>query len=105
MTRPENNKVLQEFYKKIQPGGPGWEKVVNDAKNQNIKIVDNNEGWSVPSGIIAMLVGCVFIYSIMFATGSLIYGEYLNSLMLLGVSLISGITLSKYWKKIKSNIL
>jgi Na+/proline symporter len=105
MTRPENNKVLQEFYKKIQPGGPGWEKVVNDAKNQNIKIVDNNEGWSVPSGIIAMLVGCVFIYSIMFATGSLIYGEYLNSLMLLGVSVISGITLSKYWRKIKSNIL
>ena len=101
---PENNMVLQEFYKKIQPGGPGWEKVVNDAKNQNIKIVDNNEGWSVPSGIIAMLVGCEFIYSIMFATGSLIYGDYLNSLMLLGDSVISGITLSKSWKHIKSNI-
>ena len=105
MTQSETDKVLQAFYKKIQPGGPGWEKVVNDAKNQNIQIVDRDEGWSVPSGIIAMLVGCVFIYSIMFATGSLIYGEYRNALILLGVSALSGIILLKYWKKIKSNIL
>ena len=105
LTQPENNNVLQGFYKKIQPGGPGWEKVLKDAKNENIQIVDNSEGWSVPSGIIAMLVGCVFIYSIMFATGSLIYGEYINAAMLLGVSVVSGFILLKYWKKIRTNIL
>lgn len=104
-TQPETKIVLQGFYKKIQPGGPGWSKVVNEAKAENIEIVNTNEGWSVPSGIIAMLVGCVFIYSIMFATGNYIYGEYTKALILSGVSLISGFVLIKLWSKIKANIL
>lgn len=104
-TQPESKIVLQGFYKKIQPGGPGWSKVVNEAKAENIEIVNTNEGWSVPSGIIAMLVGCVFIYSIMFATGNYIYGEYTKALILSGVALISGFVLIKLWSKIKANIL
>jgi Na+/proline symporter len=104
-TQPETKTVLQGFYKKIQPGGPGWSKVVNEAKAENIEIVKTNEGWSVPSGIIAMLVGCVFIYSIMFATGNYIYGEYTKALILSGAALISGFVLIKLWSKIKANIL
>jgi len=105
LTQPESNQVLQKFYKKIQPGGPGWSKVINEARNENIEIVNTNEGWSVPSGIIAMLVGCVLIYSTMFTTGYLIYGDYANALILLVVAIISGYILSRIWKKIKANIL
>jgi hypothetical protein len=104
-TQAESKTVLQNFYKKIQPGGPGWDKVVNEAKAENIEIVNTNEGWSVPSGIVAMFVGCAFIYSIMFATGKFIYGQYLNGFLLLGLALISGFILLKLWKKIKANIL
>ena len=105
LTQPESKSVLQDFYKKIQPGGPGWSKVVNEARAENIEIINTNEGWSVPSGIIAMLVGCVFIYSIMFATGNFIYGEYSKALILSGVVVISGLVLINLWKKIKANIL
>ena len=105
LTKPENNAVLQNFYKKIQPGGPGWSKVINEAKDDNINIIDNQEGWSVPSGILAMLIGCVLIYSVMFATGNLIYGQYTYSLILFGLAFLSAIILSKLWKKIRSNIL
>ncbi|WP_347923533.1 sodium:solute symporter family protein [Pontimicrobium sp. SW4] len=105
LTQPERKEVLQQFYKKIQPGGPGWNKVVNEARAENIEIIDSNEGWSVPSGIIAMLVGCVLIYSVMFATGHYIYGEYTSALTLSGLALISGFILIKLWKKIKTNIL
>ena len=38
MTQPESNEVLQNFYIKTQPGGPGWSKVVNVAKKEGIKI-------------------------------------------------------------------
>lgn len=105
LTQPESKEVLQNFYKKIQPGGPGWSKIIIDAKNENIEIINTNEGWSVPSGIIAMLVGCALIYSVMFATGYFIYGYYTKALILTGVALISGFLLSKIWKKIKANIL
>ncbi|MCK0179497.1 Na+:solute symporter [Flavobacteriaceae bacterium S0862] len=105
LTQPESKEVLQQFYKKIQPGGPGWNKVVNEARAENIEVVDSNEGWSVPSGIIAMLVGCVLIYSVMFATGHFIYGEYTSALALSGLAIASTFILIKLWKKIKANIL
>jgi len=105
LTKPEGNNVLQNFYKRTQPGGPGWHKVIKEAQHGSINIVDNKAGWSVPSGIIAMLVGCVFIYSIMFATGYIIYGKYADALILILVTVLSGIILIKLWKKIKANIL
>ncbi|MFL0353323.1 sodium:solute symporter family protein [Xanthomarina sp. GH4-25] len=105
LTQAESKTVLQKFYKKIQPGGPGWQKIVTEARNENIELVDTKEGWSVPSGILAMLVGCALIYSVMFATGYVIYGEYTNALLLIGAAIIFGIILIKLWKKIKVTIL
>jgi hypothetical protein len=64
VTQPETKDVLRSFYKKIQPGGPGWSKVVDEAEADNADIVNPNEKWSVPSGIMAMLLGVVLIYSI-----------------------------------------
>jgi Na+/proline symporter len=105
LTQAESKDVLQNFYKKIQPGGPGWSKIVTEAKAENVNIVNTNEGWSVPSGIIAMLVGCVLIYSLMFATGYFIYGETKSAIILSGVAIISGFILMKLWNKIKATIL
>ena len=105
LTQAESKAVLQNFYKRIQPGGPGWQKIVTEARDEHIELVDLKEGWSVPSGILAMLVGCALIYSIMFATGYWIYGDYTNALLLTGAAVIFGFILIKLWKKIKVTIL
>lgn len=105
LTQAESKTVLQHFYKKIQPGGPGWQKIVLEARQENIELENTKAGWSVPSGILAMLVGCALIYSIMFATGYIIYGNYLNGLLLIGAALIFALLLMKLWKKIKVTIL
>jgi hypothetical protein len=96
---------LRSFYKKIQPGGPGWSKIIQEAKAESIEIVDNDEGWSVPSGIIAMLLGCVMIYSTMFATGYYIYGDYQLAFPLTGLAIVSAYFLVKIWKKVKASVL
>ncbi|MCK0189580.1 sodium:solute symporter family protein [Arenibacter sp. F20364] len=105
MTQPESKQVLQDFYKKIQPGGPGWSKVIKDAKDENVEIVNTKEKWSVPSGITAMLLGCVLIYSCMFATGYWIYGKTTNALILTVVAIVSGFLLARAWNKMKDHIL
>jgi len=105
MTQPESNQVLQNFYIKTQPGGPGWSKVINAAKKEGIMIKNKDAGWSVPSGIVAMLIGCVLIYSCMFATGYWIYGAYNYAIPLTLTALISGISLLRVWKKIRTTIL
>jgi len=105
LTKQENDKVLQDFYLRIQPGGPGWKKVIDNAKQQDINIVKSKEAWSVPSGIIAMLLGCVFIYSCLFASGYWIYADFKSAIILTITAILSGVLLIKVWKKIKSNIL
>jgi Na+/proline symporter len=105
ITQPESKAVLQSFYKKIQPGGPGWVKVVDDAKEQGVILKDNDQAWSVPSGILAMLLGCVLIYNCMFATGYWIYGEHQSAIVTTIIAIISGVLLIRAWKKIRSNVL
>ncbi|QLG45422.1 sodium:solute symporter family protein [Costertonia aggregata] len=105
LTKPESDQTLRSFYRKTQPGGPGWSKVVKKAKIDNELIVDTNEGWSVPSGITAMLLGIILIYSIMFATGYWIYGRTTSAVILSVVALISGFLLIKTWNKMKGKLL
>ena len=52
-TPAEDKEVLLSFYKKTVPGGPGWKAIVG---NEQIE----SEGWSVPSGILAMLLALVY---------------------------------------------
>jgi Na+/proline symporter len=105
MTQPESKTVLRDFYKKIQPGGPGWEKVIKDANSDGVVISDPNEKWSVPQGISAMVLGCVLIYTCMFATGYWIYGEIKLASILTVVAIVSGILLARVWNRMKENIL
>lgn len=105
ITPAESNEVLFDFYKRIQPGGPGWSKVLKEAKEAKQNIVVDTDGWSVPAGIKAMLLGCVLIYSCLFATGYYIYGETTRALILTVAALVSVYLLKKTWTKIKAKIL
>jgi Na+/proline symporter len=59
ITPSEKDSVLRSFYKKTQPGGPGWTKIIETARKEGEEIDNISEGWSVPTGIIAMLLGCI----------------------------------------------
>lgn len=104
MTEPETKETLFNFYKKIQPGGPGWNKTIADAKEANVDIVTDTQPWNVPSGILAMVVAMIFIYSIMFATGYWIYGDYTYAMSLTILVIVSGFILTRLWKKIRASI-
>ena len=105
ITPSEDQSVLRSFYKKTQPGGPGWKKIIDAAKNDSVELVDSDEGWSVPAGILAMLLGCLMIYSTMFATGYYIYGDYQLAFPLTGLVIVSAFFLVKIWKKVKATVL
>ncbi|MEK9603636.1 MAG: sodium:solute symporter family protein [Flavobacteriaceae bacterium] len=106
MTPAEDTSVLRSFYQKIQPGGPGWKKVVNQAKAEKINIVEeSSKGWSVPSGITAMLLGCGMIYGAMFATGYWIYGQYTRASIITLIFVIFAVLLIRTWKKVRVKIL
>ena len=102
ITPPSNMETLQNFYKKIQPGGPGWKKVIEESKSQGITITGKKEKWDVPSGILCMLFGSISVYSILFGIGYILYSQTTTGIIFLAISVLSVIALMKFWKRLST---
>jgi len=87
-TPPDNEETLQNFVKKVNPGGPGWSKY-----SQGV----SSEPWPVPNGILCMILGCTAVYSVLLGVGQLIYGDPLG-LILIGLAGVSAFGLTRLWK-------
>ena len=87
VTPPDDEKTLQNFVIKINPGGPGWSKYS----------MTTGEPWVLPKGILLMVLGCIAVYSILIGVGQLIYGNPIGY-MLIALSIISGFGLKQLWK-------
>jgi Na+/proline symporter len=87
-TRPEPAETLDAFYRKVRPAGPGWKRVAA------------RTGIIPPRGEIARnavfwVLGIAFVYSIMFATGGLIFGLRQQTLLFGALLVASGVPL--FW--------
>jgi solute:Na+ symporter, SSS family len=102
MTHPISEETLRSFYRRIRPGGPGWKRVVDKAREENIELVKEADlKWDVPTGIICMITGSIAIYSILFAIGNLLYGHMTEALIAIVLTAVSSLLLYKYWNKLK----
>jgi len=105
LTKPENTKTLIKFYNTINPGGPGWNVLYDKARKEKIDFISNKEKWNVPTGILATLVGCLVVYSALFATGYWIYGEITKAIITTSLTIIGSVILIGLWKKIRKTVL
>ena len=101
LTKPETDETLRKFYKKTTPGGPGWARILNTFPDTSFIENENKKKWTVPSGILAMILGCFMVYGAMFATGNFLYGNYKLALGLLLLVIFSVFLLIKLWKNNK----
>ena len=105
LTPPEDQEVLRRFYRKTRPGGPGWRYVLSLARESGLELESPNTKWTVPSGILAMILGCILVYGAMFATGNWIYGNYALASGLTVAVAVAAYLLLRVWQRIKSDIL
>jgi len=75
LTRPATPATLRRFYRLIRPGGPGWNKVLRQARRENDPITRTATLGDLPRGILCMFAGCVAVYSTVFAAGYYLYGR------------------------------
>lgn len=101
VTGAEDKEVLRSFYKLTKPGGPGWKKVVEDAKADG-EPCDDGEGvgWQMPKQILLVFIGCITIYASLFGIGGLVYGNILQGLILLLVAVVGTVSLFKIMAKL-----
>jgi SSS family solute:Na+ symporter len=69
LTAPEDDGVLDRFYRKVRPGGPGWRRVA-------VRLGYGPEG--IEGGVLNWtnwLAAIVAVYSTLFGVGAVIFGE------------------------------
>ena len=88
LTPPDDEETLKNFVKKVNPGGPGW---------KNFSSNKMKEKWSVPIGLLCMLLGSISVYGALLGVGSLIYGHYKTAALLIGLATVSSFALFKVW--------
>ena len=94
-TPPSNLNTLKDFYIKIQPGGRGWNKIKAEIDNKEI---EKKVFWTIPRGIVCMIISIFGIYGALFSVGFFIYGKNTQAILLFLLTLIAFLSLWKYSK-------
>jgi len=82
-TKPEPDRVLEAFYRRVRPGGPGW------------AVVSERIGFGreqIPGGALAWtnwIAGIVAVYSTLFGIGKVVLGNLLEGLVMLAIAVIA----------------
>jgi len=83
LTKPEPDAVLDSFYRRVRPGGPGWRRVSE-------RLGYGRE--SIPGGALAWtnwIAGIVAVYSTLFGLGKLVFGQLGMGFGLLAVAALA----------------
>ena len=103
LTKSESMETLIRFYEQVQPGGPGWKKVIDAAEKQGILFSEEQKGWDLPQGLLSVALGTLGIYAALFSTGNFIYGKWAWGLGLMFISLTSSFLVIRLWRQLKIN--
>ncbi len=82
-TKPEPDRVLESFYRRVRPGGPGW------------AVVSERIGFgreTIPGGALAWtnwIAGIVAVYSTLFGIGKLILGNIVPGLAMMAIAVVA----------------
>ena len=93
LTKPTSDEVLISFYKKIHPGGIMWKKI-----SSKLPEVESDSGFLMQ--FISWIFGVVLVYSFLFGTGKLLFGDYTAFIIYLIVAIISILVIYKNLSKI-----
>jgi Na+/proline symporter len=83
LTKPEPDAVLQSFYERVRPGGPGWARISRQAGYGRE---------SIPGGALAWtnwIAGIIAVYSTLFGIGKLVFGELAAGLGMLALAVLA----------------
>ena len=98
----ESTATLRNFYRKIRPGGPGWKKFLLQAQQEG-ELLEFTHQSNLPAELLFAIAGCGAIYCALFATGYLLYGQYIATGICAVISVACAIILMLTWNRIASS--
>ena len=98
-TKQTAQENLINFYQKIRPGGNGWNSVLNHMNTNGIEVNKQLPKSNITSEILMMLLGCIMVYALLFATGFILYSNIMGAVIALTTAIISAFIVFKIWKE------
>jgi Na+/proline symporter len=83
LTQPESAAVLESFYERVRPGGPGWVPVSTKLGYGRESIPGGSGAWT------NWLAGIVAVYAALFGVGKIIFGEPGAGVVMLVISALA----------------
>jgi Na+/proline symporter len=83
LTSPETDAVLESFYTRVRPGGPGWAQVSERLGFGREQIPGGSLAWT------NWLAGIVAVYASLFGIGKVIFGEYTPGVVMLIIAALA----------------
>jgi Na+/proline symporter len=93
LTKPTDEKTLRAFCRTVRPAGRGW-------AGYNDPDQSGGASDSLPQALLGWVLGCTFVYSALFGTGALLYGETVQGAVCLAVTTAAGFGLARVVPKI-----
>jgi SSS family solute:Na+ symporter len=93
MTQPEPAAVLEAFYKRVRPGGPGWGAISTKLGYGHETIAGGKLAW------VNWLAGVVAVYATLFGIGKIIFGELGLGIGLLAVAAAAFVWIARALKE------
>jgi Na+/proline symporter len=105
ITKPESTATLRSFYRLTRPGGPGWKRVVAEARADGDMIDEKDHGraWEMPIQILCVFIGIIVVYSSLFAIGNILYGNTPAAIGLFVTAAVGTFFLFKFFSKLRAD--
>jgi SSS family solute:Na+ symporter len=89
LTPPESQSVLEAFYKRARPAGPGWNPIKERLKD-TVRITDD-----LLFSFFDWIVGCALIYAVLFGIGKIILKDFTPGIAIILAGASAGALI--YW--------
>ena len=83
LTNPEPDAVLDAFYKRVRPGGPGWLRVSTRLGYGKEVIPGGKHAW------LNWLAGVIAVYATLFGIGKIVFGEWTAGAVLVVIAVVA----------------
>ena len=97
LTRPTKATTLASFYNAVTPYGMGWSRFKERAAKQGMELKQSHDRFTID--LASMLLGILFVYTALFGTGYVIYGNYLGAAILWGIAMVAAFLIFTLWNK------
>lgn len=100
VSSPTDESRLREFYRRVQPGGRGWKRIVEKARREGIELADPTQKHDFALSLAALVAGLAAIWGLLFSVGALLYGQTTALIGWGSLSLAGAAALAWLWPRL-----